>query len=334
MDAMLRIKAEQLAGEMAEQVRTPADVQAMMQLMMKTVMERVLDVELDHHLGRRPGAVSCDALAPPGEEATVPAAGQPPEKPRNRRNGHSPKTVRADLGELTLATPRDRNGTFEPLLIPKHQRQVCGFEQKILALYAKGMSTRDIQEILQELYGVEVSAMLVSDATAAIDAEVSAWRSRPIAPVWPVVFFDGLVVHVRGADARVRQHAIYVALGVNLDGKKELLGLWLSEHEGAKFWLSVLTDLKNRGLTDIFVACIDGLTGFAEAIHAAYPQAKVQLCVVHLVRAALRYVVNQDSKAVVRDLKKIYTAPTVADAEQALDEFSQAWDSKYPTISK
>jgi transposase-like protein len=331
MDAMLRVKAEQLAGELAEQVRTAADVQAAMRLMMKSVLERVLDVELDHHLGRRlPGLDESPAASPPAEES----ASSSPAKRRNRKNGHSAKTVRADLGELTIATPRDRNGTFEPLLIPKHQRQVTGFEEKILALYAKGLSTRDIQEILQELYGVEVSATLISDATAAIDAEVTAWRSRPILPVWPIVYFDGIVVHVRGSNGHVSQHTIYVALGVNLEGKKELLGLWLSENEGAKFWLSVLTDLKNRGLADIFVACIDGLAGFAEAIHAVYEQTKVQLCVVHLVRAALRYVAHEDSPAVVRDLKKIYHAPTALEAEQALEEFSPAWDQKYPTISK
>lgn len=337
MEATLREKAEKLAVEMADHVRTADDVQALMRLMMKSVMERALDVEMDHHLGRRSTAAADAALELAGESSedeTAAVALGPPVKRRNRRNGHSPKTVRADLGEIRLATPRDRNGTFEPLLVPKHQRQVTGFDQKILTLYAKGMSTRDIQEILQELYGVEVSATLISDATAAIDAEVSAWRSRPIFPTWPIVYFDGIVVHVRGTSGRVSQHTIYVALGVNLDGKKELLGLWLAETEGAKFWLAVLTDLKNRGLDDIFVVCIDGLSGFAEAVHAVYGRAKVQLCVVHLVRAALRYVNDQDSKAVIRDLKKIYQAPTVLEAEAALAEFSQAWDGKYPTISK
>jgi putative transposase len=196
------------------------------------------------------------------------------------------------------------------------------------------MTTREIQEILRELYGVDVSATLVSEITADLDAEVTVWRTRPIEAVWPIVYFDGIVVHVRGANGRVSQHTIYVSLGVNLEGGKELLGLWLSETEGAKFWLACLTDLKNRGLTDIFVACIDGLSGFPEAIHAAYPQASVQLCIVHLVRAALRYVSNDDSKQVVRDLKKIYQAATVIEAEQALDEFAQAWDAKYPTIAK
>jgi putative transposase len=169
---------------------------------------------------------------------------------------------------------------------------------------------------------------------ADLDAEVTTWRTRQLAAVWPIVYFDGIVVHVRGANGRVTQHTVYVALGINLEGRKELLGLWLGENEGAKFWLSCLTDLQNRGLQDIFVACIDGLSGLAEAVHAAYPQTKVQLCLVHLVRAALRYVSSEDSQAVVRDLKKIYQAATVLEAEQALDAFAQAWDEKYPTIAK
>jgi transposase-like protein len=238
------------------------------------------------------------------------------------------------MGELTLATPRDRDGTFEPQLIGKHQRRVPGFDEKILALYAKGMTTRDIQDIVRELYDVEVSATLVSEITTDLDAEVTTWRTRPLEGVWPIVYFDGIVVHVRGANGRVSQHTIYVALGVNLEGHKELLGLWLAQTEGAKFWLGCLTDLKNRGLRDIFVACIDGLSGFAEAVHTAYPQTKVQLCIVHLVRAALRYVSDQDSKEVVADLKKIYQAATILEAEQALEDFAQAWDAKYPTIAK
>ena len=196
------------------------------------------------------------------------------------------------------------------------------------------MTTRDIQEIVQELYGVEVSAALVSTITEDLDAEVTAWRTREIDAVWPIVYFDGIVLHVRGESGRVSQHTIYVALGVNLDGKKELLGLWLNETEGAKFWLSCLTDLKNRGLSDILIACVDGLSGFPEAIRAAYPQTSVQLCIVHLVRAALRYVSHEDSKQVVKDLKKIYQSATVLEAEASLDEFAQAWDEKYPTISK
>jgi putative transposase len=219
-------------------------------------------------------------------------------------------------------------------LIPKHQRRLPGFDEKIFALYAKGMTTRDIQEVVKELYGVEVSPTLVSQITADLDAEVTAWQQRRLDAVWPIVYLDGLVVHVRGDSGRVSPHTMYVAIGVNLQGKKELLGLWLSETEGAKFWLSCLTDLKNRGLTDIFVACVDGLTGFTEAIRAAYPQTKVQLCIVHLVRAALKYVSTVDSHPVAADLKTIYQAATVPEAEQALAKFAEVWGAKYPTIVK
>jgi putative transposase len=333
MDNALQNRVEVLAHEFAGQARTIEDVNELMRLMMKSALERMLNTEMDVHLGRRPTA------DPAGQSATTPTElatveREPSRKGPNRRNGRSKKTVRSDSGDLTIATPRDRDGSFEPQLIEKHQRRVPGFDEKILALYAKGMTTRDIQEIVHELYGVDISATLVSEITADLDAEVGAWRTRPIDPVWPIVYFDGLVTHVRGANGRVSQHTIYVAIGVNLQGHKELLGLWLAESEGAKFWLSCLTDLKNRGLHDIFVACIDGLSGFAEAIHAAYPQASVQLCIVHLVRAALRYVSDQDSKAVARDLKKIYASATALEAEQAFEEFAQAWDAKYPTISK
>jgi transposase-like protein len=338
MDALLREQAEQLAKEMAGQVQTAEDLSAMMQLMAKSVIERVLDAEMDLHLGHQEAAAgeNNSAEVPVGEPNST-SEDQPSsskKKGRNRRNGRSSKTIQGDLGEVTIATPRDRNGTFEPQLVPKHQRRLAGFDEKILALYAKGMSTRDIQDILQQLYGVEVSPTLISEVTAVVDEEVTAWRTRPLEPVWPIVYFDGIVVHVRGANARVSQHTVYVAIGVNLGGHKELLGLWLSENEGAKFWLSVLTDMKNRGLADIFVACVDGLTGFPEAIHTVYEKTKVQLCIVHLVRAALRYVSDPDSKAVVRDLKKIYNAATLPEAEAALDEFASTWDEKYPTISK
>jgi transposase-like protein len=335
MEASLQSRAEQLAGEIATQARTAEDLNGLMRLMMKSALERMLDTEMDIHLGRKAVAVETEEVpveAPIAAER-LPLAGAE-KRPPNRRNGRSRKTVQGDLGEVTITTPRDRNGTFEPQLLGKYQRRLPGFDEKILALYAKGMTTRDIQDIVRELYGVEVSATLVSEITADLDAEVTAWRTRPLAAVWPIVYFDGIVVHVRGANGRVSQHTIYVAIGVNLEGHKELLGLWLDQSEGAKFWLACLTDLKNRGLRDIFVACIDGLSGFTQAIHAAYPRTSVQLCVVHLVRAALRYVSTQDSKAVVADLKKIYQAATVVEAEQALEDFAQAWDGKYPTIAK
>jgi len=339
MDASLHKRSEQLATEFASQARTAEDLNGLIRLMMKSGLERMLNTELDVHLGRRPSPTASLAASPPDETPATPepvlaALSKPPKRGPNRRNGKTPKTVQGDLGELTIETPRDRDGTFEPQLIPKHQRRVPGFDEKILALYAKGMTTRDIQEIVKELYGVEVSPTLISEITADLDAEVTAWRTRSLDPVWPIVYFDGIVVHVRGASGRVSQHTVYVALGVTLEGKKELLGLWLAETEGAKFWLTCLTDLQNRGLRDIFVACIDGLAGFAEAIHTAYPKTSVQLCLVHLVRAALRYVSTQDSQAVARDLKKIYQAATVIEAEQALEAFAQAWDAKYPTIAK
>jgi putative transposase len=323
MDARMQSRAEELAAEFAGSATTIEELNELMRLMMKSGLERMLDTEMDVHLERRQLA---DGGGPQG---TTTSKASP-----NRRNGRSKKTVQGELGEVTLRTPRDRESTFEPKIVEKHQRRIPDFDEKILALYAKGMTTRDIQEIVQDLYGVEVSATLVSEITSDLDAEVTAWRNRSLDAVWPIVYFDGIVVHVRGENRRVSQHTIYVALGVNLDGKKELLGLWLSQNEGAKFWLSCLTDLKNRGLSDIFVACIDGLSGFAEAIHATYPRTQVQLCIVHLVRAALRYVSTEDSQPVARDLKKIYRAATVAEAEAALDEFAQAWDEKYPTIAK
>ena len=328
MDAVLSERARRMAEEMADGVQTAEDLSEVMRMMSKTLMEKALDAEMDVHLGRtKVSEEVAVAGPPPAQESST--AGR-----KNRRNGRSSKTVQGELGEVTIATPRDREGSFEPQLVPKYQRRMSGFDEKVLALYAKGLSTRDIEELLKQLYDVEVSPTLISAVTDAVDEEVTAWRSRPLDPVWPIVYFDGIVVHVRGANSRVSQHTVYVAIGVNLEGHKELLGLWLAESEGAKFWLSVLTDLKNHGLNDIFVACIDGLSGFADAIRTVFEDAKVQLCVVHLVRAALRYVVDKDSKAVARDLKKIYNAATLAEAEAALEEFASVWDEKYPTISK
>ncbi|MFO0911780.1 MAG: IS256 family transposase [Pirellulales bacterium] len=331
MDVSIRTRAEQLADEFDQQATIIEELNQLMKLMMKSGLERMLNTEMDVHLGRR--------QVSPATQATLadPAAAETREDRRrspNRRNGHSRKTVQGDLGEVTLCTPRDRDATFEPQLIPKHQRRVPGFDEKILSLFAKGLTTRDIQEIVKDLYGVDISPSLISEITTDLDAEVTAWKSRILEPVWPIVYFDGIVVHVRGTNGRVSPHTMYVALGVNLEGHKELLGLWLGESEGAKFWLSCLTDLRNRGLLDIFVACVDGLTGFPDAIRAVYPQAKVQLCIVHLVRAALRYVSTEDSRPVAQDLKKIYQAATVEEAELALEEFDQAWGAKYPTIVK
>jgi putative transposase len=317
MEAKLTAQAEQLARELAAQAGTIDELNGLLRGLMKSALERMLGAEMDAHLARQ----------------DLPLPFEPPAL-NNRRNGHSKKTVQGELGEVKIDVPRDRAGTFEPQLIGKYQRRLAGFDEKVLALYAKGLTTRDIQDVVEELYGVEVSPSLISEVVAGLDEEVTAWRSRRLEPVWPIIFFDGIIVHVRGEGGRVSQHTLYVALGVNLQGRKELLGLWLNQSEGAKFWLSCLTDLKNRGLADVFVACVDGLTGFPEAIRAAYPEAKVQLCVVHLVRAALKYVTDEDSRPVASDLKAVYQAASVAEAEAALDKFAERWDKKYPTISK
>ena len=326
MDAIVMKKANELAEELAGQATTLEDLNGVMRSLMKAALERMLNTELEVHLGRVSNPAVPEISSGP-EEIDVPQR-------RNRKNGTSPKTIQGDLGKLPLDIPRDRHGTFEPQLMPKHQRRLAGFDEKILALYAKGMTTRDIQDLVKQLYGVEVSPTLISEITADLDEEVKAWQTRRLDAIYPILFLDGLVVHIRSESGHVREHTMYVALGVNFSGKKELLGLWLDETEGAKFWLSCLTDLKNRGVNDLFLVCVDGLSGFPEAIQAAYPQAKVQLCIVHLVRAALRYVSNTDSKDVLADLKKIYQAASVLEAEQELENFSSKWDEKYPTISK
>ena len=320
MDASLKEKAEQLATEFAAGATSMAELNALLQTMMKRGLETMLDAEMDHHLD---------------SERQVRSEEVPKNAQRaNCRNGRSSKKLQGDLGSIEIETPRDRESTFEPQIVGKHQRRVEGFDEKILALYAKGMTTRDIQDIVKELYGVDVSPDLISRVTDDLDAELKSWQARMLPGVFPIVFFDGIVVHVRGSDAKVSPHTVYVALGIDLDGQKELLGLWIAKTEGAKFWLSCLTDLRNRGLQDIFICCVDGLAGFAEAIRTADPQARVQLCLVHLVRAALRYVATKDAKAVAADLKKIYSSPTAASAEEQLEEFAKVWDAKYPTISK
>jgi putative transposase len=328
MDAKLREKAEALALEVAGQATTLEELNGLMRSLMKSALERMLDTELNVHLGR--GTASATEVDQRLEEMEASEQTRLP----NRKNGTSPKTIQGDMGKLPLDVPRDRDGTFEPQLIGKYQRRLAGFDEKILALYAKGLTTRDIQELVKELYGVEVSPQLISDITADLDAEVKTWQTRRLDAVWPIVFLDGIVVHIRDESGQVREHTMYVAIGVDFSGKKDLLGLWLAATEGAKFWLSCLTDLKNRGLEDLFIVCVDGLTGFPEAIQAAYPMARVQLCIVHLVRAALKYVTDADSREVIADLKKIYLAATVLEAEENLNKFSQKWDAKYPTISK
>lgn len=329
MDAILKTKTMELAQELAGQATTMQELNEVMRSLMKTALEKMLGSELEVHLAKEAAEKNSAEL-----NAVAGNVGKSSRKSSNHKNGFSPKTIQGDLGQLPLEIPRDREGTFEPQLIGKHQRRLAGFDEKILALYAKGLTTRDIQELVKELYSVEISPTLISQITEDLDAEVKAWQTRRLAATWPIVFLDGIIIHIRGESGHVREHTMYVAIGVNFSGNKELLGLWLDETEGAKFWLVCLTDLKNRGVSDIFIVCVDGLTGFPEAIKAAFPKTLVQLCVVHLVRAALKYVSDADSKEVVVDLKKIYQAASVLEAEQELQNFSARWDEKYPTISK
>lgn len=307
----------ELIDELLKDYRSPDDLMGengIVKQLTKALIERCLSAELEHHLI---------------EEKSEPET----ERPKNRRNGTSQKTIKGEFGEAAISVARDRNGTFEPQLIEKGQSRFTGFDGKILSLYARGMSTRDIQGQLQDLYGVNVSHTLVSTVTEAVEAERKAWQNRSLDAVYPIVYFDALVVKVR-QDGRVINKAIHLALGVNLAGHKELLGLWMTENESSKFWLAVLTELQTRGLKDIFIACVDGLTGFPEAIETVFPQTQVQLCIVHLVRHALSYVSYKDRRAVAADLKAIYRAATATDAEAALMDFATQWDARYPTISK
>jgi transposase-like protein len=240
--------------------------------------------------------------------------------------------LKGDHGELEIATPRDRKGEFEPIFVAKNQTRLTKFDDQILMLYAKGMTTRDIVETFAELYGADISPTLVSQVTDSVLEKIIQWQSRLLDAVYPILYLDCIVVKIR-QDKRVINKAVYVALGVNVHGQKELLGLWISENEGAKFWLSVLTELKNRGVKDVFVACVDGLTGFPDAIGAVFPQTQVQLCIVHMVRNSLKFVSWKDRKAVVAGLKAIYQSVTSIEAEQELEKFSEQWDKQYPSIS-
>jgi putative transposase len=280
----------------------------------KAVVERALQAEMAAHLGH-------------GKH-------EPVENPAgNTRNGKSQKTLKGEFGELPIDIPRDRHGSFEPQLIPKHQTRWTGFDDKILSLYARGMTVREIQGHLEEMYGTEVSPTLISSVTDAVIEEVKAWQVRPLDALYPIVYLDCIHVKVRDAGA-VRVKAVYLALGINLGGEKELLGLWIAQTEGAKFWLQVVTELKNRGVQDVFIACVDGLKGFPEAIEVVFPKTAVQLCIVHLVRYSLNYVSWKLRKAVAADLRAVYTAATAEEAAQRLAEFEGKWGEAYPTIGQ
>lgn len=251
----------------------------------------------------------------------------------NSRNGTSQKMLKGTFGRLPIEVPRDRNGTFEPKIVGKHQTRFTGFDDKIISLYARGLSTREIGQHLEEIYQVEVSPALISSVTDAVIDEVRAWQTRPLDEVYPIVYLDALVCKVR-ENGHVGNKSVYLAIGVNMDGMKEVLGMWIAQTEGAKFWLSVVTELKNRGLNDIFIACVDGLKGFPEAIESVFPRAEVQLCIVHLVRHSLNFVGWKQRKEVAADLKLVYRASTDEEAATRLEEFAEKWDDKYPMISK
>ncbi|QPK62748.1 IS256 family transposase [Methylomonas sp. LL1] len=280
----------------------------------KALVERALEAELTEHLGH----AKHDPITNPSG---------------NARNGKSRKNLKGDFGELPIEIPRDRHGSFEPQIVAKHQTRWTGFDDKIISLYARGMTVREIQSHLEELYGTEVSPSLISSVTDAVADEVKTWQSRPLEPVYPIVYLDCIHVKVRDTGA-VRVKAVYLAIGINLNGEKEVLGLWIAQTEGAKFWLQVVTELKNRGVQDIFIACVDGLKGFPEAIETVYPQTAVQLCIVHLVRNSLNYVNWKMRKRIADDLKRIYQSATVAEAEQQLAEFEAQWNGDYPSIAQ
>jgi putative transposase len=307
----------ELIDELIKDYKKPEDIigeNGLLKQLTKAIIERTLSAELTHHLGY-------EKHSPEGKHHG------------NSRNGTSGKTLKSDLGDLPIEVPRDRNGEFDPQLIKKGQRRFTGFDDKILSMYARGMTTRDIQAHLLDIYKVEVSPELISAVTAEVMEEVKEWQNRSLEEIYPIVYFDAIWVKVRD-EGHVVNKAAYLAIGVRIDGFKDVLGIWLEKEEGAKFWLKVITELQNRGLKDIFIACVDGLKGFPEAIESVFPLTQVQVCIVHMVRNSLRYVSYKDRKMVVQDLKSIYQAPTEEQAQSALAELEQKWDSRYPMISK
>jgi len=276
------------------------------------LVERALAAELTDHLGHESGETVANG---------------------NARNGTTPKTLTTDQGEVRIETPRDRDGTFEPQLVKKHQRRFTGFDDKILSMYARGMTVRDIQAHLSEIYGTEISPTLISTVTDAVVDEVAKWQARPLEAVWPIVYLDAIVMKVRDQGVVQNKH-LYLALGISVEGKKEVLGLWIEPNEGAKFWLKVVTELKNRGVRDMFVVCCDGLKGFPEAIEAVFPRAIVQTCIVHLIRSSTRFVAWINRKALIGDLRAVYGAQTEEAALAALGEFEKKWGDRYPMVAQ
>ena len=305
-----------LIDQLLKDYKSPEDVlgeNGLLKQLTKAVLERALKAELSHHLGY-------EKHDPKGKNSG------------NARNGKSQKTLKGDFGSLPIEVPRDRQSSFEPKIVPKGQTRFDGFDDKILSLYARGLTVREIQSHLEEIYQVEVSPSLISSVTDAIKDEVRAWQSRPLEPLYPIIYLDAIMVKIRDG-AHILNKAIYLVIGVNLEGIKEVLGMWVGQTEGAKFWLGIVTELRNRGVEEIFIACVDGLKGLPEAIETVYPQTEVQQCIVHLVRQSLKYVNWKQRKQVAADLKSIYSSTTREQAEMSLEEFAEKWDRMYPTIS-
>jgi len=299
-----------MAKEFAKKIKTTDDLTSLTSMLTKQVIEAALGAEMEEHLGY------------PKNQQTDKS---------NTRNGHTKKILKGSHGEVEIATPRDRNGSFDPQLIKKGQRRLTQFDEQITYLYGKGMTTRDITDTFEELYGAQVSPTLVSKVTAAVLQELEAWQARGLEDVYPIIYLDCIHVSIRH-EGRVHKKAIYVALGITMEGHKEVLGLWISKNEGAKFWLSVLTDLQNRGLQDVLIFCVDGLSGFPEAIEAVYPKAKVQLCIVHMVRNSVKFVGSKHQKEVCSDLRTIYSSVSEKQASKELENFKLKWNDKYPAI--
>jgi putative transposase len=307
----------ELIDELLKDYKKPEDMlgeNGLLKQLTRALVERALNAELTHHLGYEKHSAE-------GKNSG------------NSRNGTTPKKLKSDLGELPIEVPRDRLGDFEPQIVKKGQRRFTGFDDKILSMYARGMTTRDIQSHLLEIYQVEVSPELISSVTTEVMEEVKEWQNRALEDLYPIVYLDAISVKIRD-EGHVVNKAAYLAIGVRLDGTKDVLGIWLEKEEGAKFWLKVITELQNRGLKDILIACIDGLKGFPDAIESVFPKTQIQLCIVHMVRNSLKFVSWKDRKKVVGDLKTIYQASTEEQAQSALAEFEQKWDSRYPMIAK
>lgn len=301
-----------IAQEAAKNIKTEHDLNELRAMLTKITIETALNAELDDHLGYDKHEITGS---------------------NNSRNGYTSKTIQTEDGQFEINTPRDRNGDFEPQLVKKNQRRLPSVQDKVMHFYTQGLTTREIADTFKDLYDADVSPGLISNITNAVIEQVVEWQSRPLDAVYPIIYLDCIVLKIR-QDKRVINKSVYLALGINLEGQKELLGMWLSENEGAKFWLSVLTELQNRGVKDILIACVDGLKGFPDAINTVYPDTHIQLCIVHMVRNSMKFVPWKNYKAITADLKAIYQASTEEKALLSLDQFAERWDEKYPQISK